>query len=214
MFHTTDDYNRLHIECEPLSTPAANGQPRIKCTFFQTSVRRPKTQAEVDAEVAAFEKKFRDEAQKQPAKVWADCSKGIGTEASRDVPDDVKAMLGAWKSACDKRDVAALARAFSSISGRATKTCKLETYSNKEVLTRLDANTWSANVGPRGLCNVSLMLTLWQDKTGAYLWNYKQIRNIPETEHGPLCDRMDRVSVSEWRWNGNKNRKLGCEYIE
>jgi hypothetical protein len=99
-------------------------------------------------------------------------------------------------------------------SGVATKTCKLTTVSMREVLTRLDATTWTANVGPRGVCNASLILTLQRDGGSGLFWNYKQIRSVPDSERGPLCSGMDRVSVSEWRWNGRKAARLGCEYID
>lgn len=29
-----------------------------------------------------------------------------------------------------------------------------------------------------------------------------------------MCAAYDRLIAADWRWDGNKGKKLGCEYIE
>lgn len=213
VYSTTEPYNRYRVECTQLGAPAANGQPRVECTFFQTLITMPRTQAVVDAELAEAEKRLREDVKADAPRFWASCFKDVSTTRDQ-VPEELRPGYDAYKAACEKKDLPELVKAFGMLNARATKTCRLTSSVRKETLTRIDANTWSSSTGPNGTCNVTLVQTLSRDKVFGRLWNYKQVRTIPENERGPMCAAYDRLIAADWRWDGNKGKKLGCEYIE
>jgi hypothetical protein len=67
---------------------------------------------------------------------------------------------------------------------------------------------------PTGQCGAITILTLEQHPMHNTLWNYSQIKHYTNTESEPCKDFAEINEPMSYSWNGNKNLKKGCEFIE
>lgn len=220
--YSAESPSKMQFKCRAAGQ-APSGRARLDCSFIQLMIMPPKTAAEVAKKVAEDERELRADAAKNPAKFWADTCRG----SDKPIPADDMAKMSEeerrafeefvtpFRQACTTRDVGVLARASAATHRDGARTCTLELANDfQETLERLDSNTWQGVSGPRGICNLTVIVTMWQDPKNPGVWNYKQVRSIPENERGPLCATMQRVAVSEMRWDGKKHWDLGCQKMK
>jgi hypothetical protein len=95
-------------------------------------------------------------------------------------------------------------------------TCKVRVSTWEDDFDQLDANTWSANSGPTGLCRVSSVSTLWREPATPSLWNYKDVQTFaPGTTGGPLCAPLSgKTEIREFLWRNLRVRDLGCRFFD
>jgi hypothetical protein len=95
------------------------------------------------------------------------------------------------------------------------KTCKVIDYDVGDYkFNQVNDKKWVSTNEPTGQCGAITILTLEQHPKHNTLWNYSQIKHYTNTE-SELCKGFAEINEPmSYSWNGNKNLKMGCEFIE
>jgi hypothetical protein len=208
------DSSSLQVSCARVASDAS-GRPRIHCDFRQATVRTPPTAAEVEKEIALREESLR----KNPSAFFKGCAAVARDQADPAKNGEFARVSAAWSQACQTKDLSVLMRAWSDYDRQITAhTCNLVQQTWTEDLEYVDASTWVGNSGPRGACNFSYNVTLWRspksDPKDPSWWNFRQVRSMPATAPGSCLGSYEATAVSEFRWDANHPRDLGCRYFD
>ncbi|MBI2389287.1 MAG: hypothetical protein HYV09_06790 [Deltaproteobacteria bacterium] len=219
-----DERSMLQVECKLRSDGDAD------CTLTQVMLRVPNPQ-KIEADIAEREKdvtalvnsaKFPTFCKKLDADFAAAEKENVGSGKPLIAPGDRRGFNGKQlQKLCKSKDLQAYLDAVADFDRKiAAKTCWIDppsTWSAK--YTKVDEDTWISTTTAGGLCNITLVSTLWRrpkkkgEKDDFRSWSTKQVRTLPPNADPKQCPQAFNSTI-EHRWDGQGFKKVDCTYFD
>lgn len=91
--------------------------------------------------------------------------------------------------------------------------CKISVFESTATLQRTARNKWMANVGPTGICDAVVIMTIEAEDDPPYLlWKYTQVRVMGDRTG--VCSGFAPTTRMEFRWDVPRRLRVTCPWIE